>query len=779
VIASAFDERTLDALDFTAIRDRLARHAATQLGHERLLALSPAGDVERIALEQAATTEMRALVVAHDFALPRVDDLRDAVARSAVGSTLEGADLRAIAHALAAADTALAAVRAADAPVLTARCAGVRSLRSIVNRIDHAIDERGVVLERASPALGRIRRDAANALDEARERTGAIARSAANRNAIQDALVTIRDGRFVVPVKAEAASAIPGIVHDTSATGQTLYIEPLSTVETNNRVRRLRLEEEREVARILAELSSIVGREAADVERNLEALTEIDVVLARAIVAHQMNAVAPVLSDRPEFSVRNGSHPLLGERAVAQSLALDDDVRLLIVSGPNMGGKTVSLKMTGLFVAMTYCGMHLPASEATVGAFDHVDCALGDEQSIALSASTFSAHLARLRAILDRAGPRSLVLIDEIASGTEAAQGAALAVAILETLLARGAHTIVTTHATELKLFAQSTAAARNASVRFDPATHAPTYQLDIGTPGASLAFPLARSTGIDEAIVARAESLLSTGERTYEEALGELAQRRSELAKQRDELERERVHLNALQETARRRADALERERRAIERGAEERLAKALREFTAELERRQARSARMTPGRSALLEEVLDGVRRDLGITPQPDDSGAPPQRFESGDVVFAQTLGTQADVVEDYGDTVLVAAGPLKAVVAKPALRFVRKRAPSSPARTKRDRADAEVGRVAGARTELDVRGMRFAEAEPIVERWLDEAQLAGLDSVRLIHGKGTGLLGRGLQEHLRTISGVQSLRYGNADEGGSGVTVVELGS
>jgi DNA mismatch repair protein MutS2 len=739
------------------------------------LALQPGDALETIALEQSATGEMRELIAAHDFALPHVAELGDAVKRAAVGATLEGSDLRAIAHALEAADAAMSAVRGAQAPVLAARCAGVRSLRAIAGKIEHALDERGVVLERASPALGRIRRDSARALDEARDRCQAIVRSAANRTAIQDAIVTLRDGRFVVPVKADAAGAIPGIVHDTSATGQTLYIEPLATVDANNRVRRLRLEEEREVARILADLSSLVGRDAPAVEANLDALAALDVVNARAVIAHHMNAVAPVLSDRPELSIRGGVHPLLSARAVAQSFALDGDVRLLIISGPNMGGKTVSLKLAGLFVAMTYCGMHLPASEASIGMFDHVDCALGDEQSIALSASTFSAHLQRLRTILARAGSRSLVLIDEIASGTEAAQGAALAAAVLESLLERGSRAIVTTHATELKLFAQSTPGVRNASVRFDPATHAPTYQLDVGTPGASLAFPLARAVGIEEAIVARAESLLSSGERTYEEALAELSQRRAEIARLREELERERAHLAALQDTARRRADALERERRGIERSAEERLGKALRDFTAELERRQARSARVTPGRSALLEEVLEGVRRDLGIAPAADHGAAEPQRFEPGDVVFAQTLGTQADVVEDYGDTVQVAAGPLKAVVPKSALRFVSKRMPAAP-RSKR-RADADVERVAGARVELDVRGMRFTEAEPVVERWLDEARLAGLQSVRLIHGKGTGLLGRGLQQALRSIPGVESLRYGDAAEGGSGVTVVEL--
>jgi DNA mismatch repair protein MutS2 len=472
---------------------------------------------------------------------------------------------------------------------------------------------------------------------------------------------------------------------------------------------------------------------------------------------------------------------LLGERAVPQSLVLDAECRFIVVSGPNMGGKTVTLKMLGAFVAMAYCGLQVPAAEGTViGAFEQLVCDLGDEQSIAENASTFSARLRRLREIVASAGPRSLVLIDEIASGTEPASSAALAVAVLEHLLAAGARGIVTTHATELKLFAHDTPGVVNASVRFDPESYAPTYHLDIGSPGRSLAFPLARALGLDPAIVERAESLLSSSERDYDRALAELTDVRAQAVAEREALARERAHLETLQGNARRRAEALERERRLLAQRAEERLSRALREFAFELERRSrdrlASRVRITPGQSELLGRVLSDVHRDLGLKPERPAAGAELPALAVGDTVTVEAFGGEGAVAEDYGETILVALGSMRTVVPKGQVRLVR-RGSSGPAPVSVRSGQAVLEAAAAARPELDVRGKRFVEAEPVVEKWLDEAQMLGTQSLRLIHGKGTGLLGRGLQEYLRDHVAVKSVRYGNADEGGSGVSIVEL--
>ncbi len=775
------DERSLETLDFSAIRARLARHTATDRAHARAVELVPGGDLEVIRLEQAATAEMREIAGDAAFALPRVVETRDAVARAARGSTLSPDELRAIAVAVAAAAAAVKRIDEAQAPVLQARCAGAMPLGDLARRIDGAIGERGEVLDRASPALGRIRRGVAHAIEDARARCQALLRSSQFSKAIQDSVVTVRDGRFVIPVKAEFQNAIPGVVHDTSSSGQTLFVEPLGALECNNRLRTLRLEEEREVARVLAELSGDVGARAAAVEANCEALAEIDFVLARARLAEEMRAIAPAIVAEPRLEIYAGRHPLLGERAVPQSFGLGAEQRIIVISGPNMGGKTVTLKLAGLLVLMAACGMQVPCADGTtIGGFTRVACGIGDEQSIAENASTFSAHVERLRVILEGADSRSLILIDEIASGTEPAAGAALGVAILEYLLACGARAIVTTHSTELKLFAHSTDGVVNASARFDAATYAPTYELDIGAPGQSLAFPLARSLGLAPGIVDRAETLLSENERDYDKALAELAEIRGQAAGERDALARERAHLAALQDTARRRAEALEKERRAFAQTADERLARALRDFTAELERRARENeavrtrVRVTQGQASLLGRVLDDVHRDLGVSARPERA-AEIARIGVGDNVAVESFGSEGLVVADYGETALVAIGSMKMVVPKAELRLRSRAGAERPGRVRR--GDTTLDAASNASIELDVRGKRYVEAEPLVEQWIDEAKLLGLSHLRLIHGKGTGLLGRGLQEYLKATEGVRAVRYGNADEGGSGVTVFEL--
>ena len=733
--------------------------------------------MERVRVEQRRTAAARELVASADLHVGAAVDTAELTAGAALGRTLGATELRAVGDALAAAAAAYNAARESEvlAPVL----AGYAPLRELQRALTDAIDERGVVLDRASPALGRIRRGLAQAGADARDRVGAILRSAKYAKAIQDTIVTLREGRFVVPVKAEFAGEFPGIVHDTSASGQTLFIEPLAALDANNRVRTLRIEEEREVQRVLEDLSRRTGAEAVRIESNVEMLAELDLLVAKANVARAMDAIEPELSDEALVRVVRGRHPLLGERAVPQSLALDDATRLLVISGPNMGGKTVALKMVGLFVAMTYCGMQLPAAPGTaIGSFARVLADIGDEQSIADNASTFSAHLQRMRELLGGAGPGTLAIVDEIGGGTEPTAGAALAIAMLERLLESGARGVVTTHATELKLFAHGRAGVANASVRFDPATFQPTFHLDVGAPGQSLAFPLARKLGIDAAIVERAQALLEHRERDYETALAELSLRTAELEREREGLAQERGAAAREREELAREREGFERERRGFAAKAEERMQQALRDYVGELQRRAAERGparpKVTPSQSASLGAAIEAMRRDLGIVPEArngGDDGA----YAAGARVRVLSLAQEAEVVEDYGGTLLVAIGPMKMVVEKTDVRRI-----AGAAEKRRERGRAGSARLEAAtrsQAELDVRGKRFAEAEPLVERWIDEAVLAGNSPVRLIHGKGTGMLGRGLQEYLRLHPSVKSVRYGNETEGSSGVTIVEL--
>ncbi len=791
------DERGLDVLDFQRIRERYAGQTHAPQSHARALIAEPSDDFTLVRRLSGETTEMRALIGDGGFSMQRIDDVEDAVATAARGVPLGARDLRAVADALAAAAAAVKAVREAeiDAPLLREACAPFRALPQIVHRVHDAIDERANVLDRASAALGRIRRGMQQAQDDARDRAAAIVRSSRYANAIQDAIVTVRDGRFVVPVKAEFAGQVQGIVHDASASGQTLFVEPLETLEANNRLRALRVQEEVEVARVLAELSSLVQADSAQIAADLSVYVELDLAAARAAVAHRMRAVAPDLVDDAVVRIDEGRHPLLDERAVPQTVRLDDDIRILIVSGPNMGGKTVALKLVGLAVAMTACGMHVPADAATIGRFERVCTDIGDEQSIALNASTFSAHLRRLAEIVAAAGERTLILIDEIGSGTEPNAGAALAVAVLERFLERGARVVATTHATELKLFGADHPHVSNASVRFDPDTYEPTYQLDVGSPGQSLAFALAQRMRLDPHVVARAQELLSGQERNYEQALAEVADERMRATREREALDRERAHLRSLEDNARRRSEALERERRDLAKKADAQLAEALRRFTAELERRaagrtdrEARAPRVTSGQADLLARTLDQMHRELGLEERPSraregDAAAP---IGAGARVHVTSWEQDGTVLEDLGDNALVQIGAMRLTVPKADLR-VRASAANVTLSSSKGRAlrqaqgdnGAALETASTAQTQIDVRGKRFVEAEPLVERWIDDAILLGHSPLRLIHGKGTGLLGKGLQQYLKAHPFVQNVRYGNADEGGGGVTVFELRS
>ena len=513
-------------MDWPALCERLASHTHSDRATVWSRSLVPEAGLEsaRVALEE--TTEMRA-ILSEGFSLQRTLETRDAVETAARGSVIASGDLRTIASGAAAGNAAVRRIREVGGERLRERCTPFTPLPQLVSRIDEAIGGRGEVLDRASPALGRLRRGIVAAQAEARERTTAIARSSRYRSMLQDDVVTVREGRFVVPVKAEFAGEFKGIVHDSSASGQTFFVEPLETLEANNRLRSLRVQEEHEVTRILAELSHLVGTHAPQLEANAQVYAQLDLIHARARLAESMRAEPPALEAESMLAIVDGRHPLLDDRAVPQSLRLDRETRMLLISGPNMGGKTVTLKMAGLFVLMAYAGMHLPAAQgSSIGSFERLYADIGDDQSIAQNASTFSAHLRRIGEILGGAGPRTLILVDEIGSGTEPAAGAALAVALLESFLERAARTIATTHASEIKLFAQATPGVENASVRFDPKTYAPTFQLDLGAPGQSLAFPLARSMGIDPRVVERAENVLSSSERDYDRALDELAGR-------------------------------------------------------------------------------------------------------------------------------------------------------------------------------------------------------------------------------------------------------------
>ena len=773
------DERTLTALDFATIRDRLCWYAKTVRGRSRCEHLAPFHDFRLVRLAHARLDEIRRLLEGDRLRVSPAVDTSDATSRAQRGATLSTLELRAVSDALVSASVVAASLRERQGDALDALIAPYTSLTPLSRSIADAIDERGMVGDRASTALGRIRRDLSRSQGEARDRVAALARSPQYERAIQDAVVTVRSGRYVIPVKAEFSGEFPGVVHDTSGSGQTLFIEPLAAMEGNNRVRTLQLEEEREITRILEALSREVGENAIQIEANVEMLAAVDELCAKAELARAQRALSPELSEKPNVAIVDGRHPLLGERAIPQSFHLDDDLRIIVVSGPNMGGKTVALKMLGLFVVMVACGLAVPAQPGTrIGHFTHIVADIGDAQSILDDVSTFAAHLARMHDLLEAVDAHTLALIDEIGGGTEPSAGAALAVSILERLLAVGAGALVTTHATELKLFAHERHGVINASMRFNAQNFTPTYRLDIGTPGQSLAFPLARTMGIDEAILTRAEALLDARERRYEAALADVAQRAADLQDERDALARDRSIVAVQRDSLQRERGEFDLQRRAFGLRADETLRTTVRDFLANLEQkareRDNARAKLTSGQASAMESAAADIRAKLGITESVGQTTEILDRpLVPGDRVRSSSLQSEAEVVEVYDDRVLIALGVIKTVVQKRDL----SRVSVKPSKRSSRGGEASLIATMHARTELDVRGRRFSEAEPLVESWLSDAEMAGVKTLRLIHGKGTGQLGRGLQEWLSALESVVSFRYGNADEGGSGVTVVEL--
>jgi DNA mismatch repair protein MutS2 len=798
---AAFDDAALAALEFDGVLAQIATRATCDTGRAAVFGLTPSGDLgaadAQLALVEDAITFFRA---GGDFAFAGAVDMARALERAVVGGPLSGAELRRIAEnelTLAAACRAIAG---------DARAAGERSaspLRTLarsrmptdalVGRLTAALEEDGRVADGASTELAKIRRQQRKLHDEVRERCQAITRNAETAKMLSEPIVTIRRGRYVVPVRVEYASQFPGVVHDQSASGATMFIEPMAVVEVNNRLRGLETAEERETSRILAELSAATAGQADAIANNAELCARLDCVGARGRWAILSDAGRPSLVRERFVRIVRGRHPLLRRTAVPLDIDVGDAFDALIISGPNMGGKTVMLKTVGLFCIMAYAGIPLPAAAGTViGTFDHIACVIGDEQSIAENLSSFSAHLRALRSAQSRAGAGSLILVDEIGSGTEPGAGAALAQAFIEAILGVGACAVVTTHYTQLKIFAADHARVANASMLFDPATNEPTYVLAVGVPGRSLAFALARALGFDAPTIERAEVLLGAEAMDLERVFAALAAEREQLAAKVGDLEAQGRRADELESGLREQLAQAQRERAAFEQRAAETLARAVRDVENEVRAAAGKSAddarrqrpKPLPQADQALDRTLTEMRRSLGLEQQdrgavgvsrPTGTAAP--AFLIGDAVFVHSFGRSGIVADVYERDVLVAMGNAKTVVAPGDLTHEATAHPSAAGAVSRKSSGGVPPAAESAATTIDVRGMRVEEAMPIVDKALDDASLAGLRELRILHGKGTGQLGRGIREFLRDHLQVDGAAFAHDREGGTGVTVVSL--
>jgi DNA mismatch repair protein MutS2 len=787
-VGAGVDSATLRALEFPAVIEEIAALSTCGTGRSAVLALVPRlGDVDWAREEHALVEDTSGFFLAgQDMGFAGAIDAVPLVEQAKKGASLSALDLRELADTERKVRIAAKAVADAKRPQgpLVALARMRRSTDALETAIDRAVDDEGRVLDAASAKLGSIRRQHRELSERVRERCRAIIADAELGKLLSEPIVTVRSGRYVVPVRAEHAARFPGVVLDQSASGATVFMEPLASVEANNRLRTLEADEAREIARVLGALSALVVEHDEAVVANAWLMGRLDGAASRARYAIAKRAIAPALCAEPLVRIVHGRHPLLRKEAVPLDFEIGESFDAVVVSGPNMGGKTVVLKTVGLFVLLAFAGIPLPASAGTtLGAFTSVACVIGDEQSIAQDLSSFSAHLRGLKAAAQGADGRTLVLVDEIGNGTEPGAGAALAQAFIEALIRSGAKVVVTTHFTQLKTFAAAHDRVRNASMLFDSHTNEPTYVFALGVPGQSLAFSLARALALDPKVIARAEVLVGIDAQNLEQTFAKLAQEREHLKMQEAELERQQAAAQRSEQSLRQRIAAAEQEKQAFERRAGAELARAVEELrqrlAEEAHKRSESAARQAgkplPGENKLLAETLEDMRRSLGLEPA-QSTGGGAVRFSPGDKVYVRGLDAQGVVSEVYERDLLVTVGNLKTLVA--AHDVMRSASPGArAAKQPAQRIGAQEATLATPVSSVDVRGMSVDEAWPLIDKALDDASLAGLSELRIVHGKGTGRLARGIRSFLDEHPQVESAAHPGDREGGTGVTIVRL--
>ena len=783
------DSRSIALLEFPQVRDRLA--GLTQFGPSRRLAeaLEPSNDPVIVARGLDETDQARALLEDRPgVGIGAAHDIGPWVERAARGGRLDAEQFLGIAETLDAASRLATSLADERRPLLRDLGRELHPLPAVRSTVARSFDSVGELLDTASPRLGGLRAAVRVAYDRLRRRLDALV-GAELGSALQEPIVTLRNGRYVVPVKAEARGRVKGIVHDASGSGQTLFVEPLVAVELGNAWREAQVAEQEEVARILDELSALIAANAAALRETLDALARFDFWAAKAQLAGDMGAVRAETTEREEIELLSARHPGLTGRVVPIDVRLGDGYTALVVTGPNTGGKTVTLRTLGLLSLMHQAGLHVPAAAGSrLPVLRDVLADIGDEQSIAQSLSTFSGNLRSIVRIVEEAGPGTLVLLDELGAGTDPTEGSALAQALLDRFIAAGALVAATTHYAELKAYAHTTPAARNAAVEFDLETLSPTYHLSIGLPGGSQAFAIAERLGLPDAIVADARSRLSESQRTFEATLAAIRETEGATS---DALERARA-------AEARAADALrvaEEERRRARRERDEsvRAARAEAERLVDELRDEVRTTKRTLERQAVtapaLDAVLDRAETSLARLPEvevpaaPPDAPAEPHTWRVGERARSRSAGWEGRVaaLERGGRRVTLETGGIRVTVAADDL------VPTAPAEALRDEASAadgpsnigalRLGRARAVASSLDLRGARVDEALETLGRYLDDAALAGLARVTVIHGLGTGALRDAVRAETGGHPLVKSVRPGERGEGGDGATIIEL--
>ena len=784
------DKKILETLEYDKITAMLETHARCQIGKERARKLEPLTELAELNAELDLTSEAEAVLFRlGQSPIDEFPDTRDTLKRIKAVSALSMRELLDIASCLRAIRIAKSALtKESDQMRLAAMAVNLPSYKFIEDELNRCILNEDEMFDGASPALSRIRRELRVANEKVREKLNSMIRSSTCQQYLQDPIITMRNGRFVIPVKQEYRKQIPGLIHDQSGSGQTLFIEPAAVVELGNTFKKLLAQERDEIERILSELTSMVAPYGEDIYNALILLGEIDLRFAKAQLARDMNAVRPEMNDELRIRIVRGRHPLLDKaKAVPIDIWLGEDFKTLIITGPNTGGKTVTLKTVGLFTLMAQAGMFVPADVGTrLGVFKNVYADIGDEQSIEQSLSTFSSHMTRLVGILKNADDKSLVLLDELGAGTDPIEGAALAMSILETLYGRRSTTLATTHYSEIKAFALARDGMENASMEFDIDKLCPTYRLFIGIPGKSNAFEISKRLGLDDDVINRAKQFLKGEDVRFEDVISGAESQRRIAEQERKLAEQARAELDALRAEVEKEKKKLEETKKGYQAKAREDARRVVADTKREMERLivQIRSMKSINQSEAdrVIQASRDAVRERENALVEPEkkvvDMSVAPKSVNPGDEVRIVSLENKKATVlkkPDAKGDVLVQAGIMKIAVRLDDLRLLNEPAKKGP------QTDAAAGKVTlgdkSVGLSIDVRGKLVDEAIIEVDRYLENAAMNGLNEVMIIHGKGTGALRAGIQSYLKTHRLVESFRQGAYGEGDAGVTAVTI--
>lgn len=792
------NEKVLHTLEYNKILDQLTEYAFSADAKSRCQKLHPITDRAQIEqLQQQTSDALSRLFKYGSLSFSGVTDIRDSLKRLEIGGALSAIELLRVCSLLESAKRAKAFARSQednDQPddSLTGLFAGIEPLTPLCDEIRRCIPSEDEIADDASSTLHSIRRSMRGMNDKIRAQMNSMINNTTTRSYLQDTVITMRDGRYCLPVKAEAKSLVPGMIHDQSSTGSTLFIEPMAVVNLNNEYKELQLREQEEIEVILAGLSNLTASYATQLLADYELLTELDFIFARAAFAQTYNGVAPLFNDDGRIHIRKGRHPLLDPKKVVPiDVRLGEDFRLLIVTGPNTGGKTVSLKTVGLLTLMGQSGLHIPASERSeLGIFDEVFADIGDEQSIEQSLSTFSSHMVNIIRILEQVNDRSLVLFDELCAGTDPTEGAALAISILSKLHLYGARIMATTHYSELKVYALSTPGVENACCEFDVATLSPTYRLLIGIPGKSNAFAISEKLGLPSDLITDAKGRISKSEGDFEDLIADLEKSRSTIEREQLEINQYKAEIESLKEKLEQKQERLDSSRDKILREANEQAYNILKEAKDVADetirnfnkygKAGAPVSEMEKERTKLRGKMDKAAQKMSEQKKASVPNHNVPKKLRIGDsvkVISMNLKGTVHSLPNARGD-LYVQMGILRSLVNINDLILLEEdAAPGTKKFQKTSAGKIKMSKSASVSTEINLIGKTTDEAIPLLDKYLDDAYLAHLPSVRIVHGKGTGALRNAVQAHLKRLKYVKSFHLGEFGEGDAGVTIAEF--